>query len=272
MRRYPKEVHEFIAKHVKGRTTAELTAHVNEKFGPIFTEGKMKSYKSNHKLKSGTPVGMPAGGPTKLYPKQVRDFIHKNHKGTGPKDMAELLNEAFGTEYTKEQMKSFYGNNNISSGLTGRFQKGNIPPNKGRTGYVAPGSEKGWFKKGQASHNKMPVGTEVIKGDGYLWKKVAEPNKWRQKHILVWEEKNGEVPDGHVLTFLDGDRTNVDIDNIALITMAESLQLTRMKLRSENPEFTKTGILIAKITTTGHALSKKKKGDHHGQEAELQND
>lgn len=162
--------------------------------------------------------------------------------------MAELLNKTFRTDYTQEQMKSFYGNNDISSGLTG------------------------YFKKGQASHNKMPVGTEVIKGDGYLWKKIAEPNKWRQKHILVWEEKNGKVPEGHVLTFLDGDRTNVDIENIALITMAESLQLTRMELRSENPEFTKTGILIARITTTRHALSKKKKGEHHGQEAELQND
>jgi hypothetical protein len=77
MRRYPKEIHEFIAENVKGRTTAELTTLVNEKFGPLFTEGKMKSYKGNHKLKSGTPVGLPAGGPTKLYPKQVRDFIHR---------------------------------------------------------------------------------------------------------------------------------------------------------------------------------------------------
>lgn len=232
MRRYPEEVHKFIAENVQGRTTKELVELVNAKFGPIFTESKMKSYKTNHKLKSGTPCGLPAGRPTELYPEEVKKFIEENHKGVGPKAMAELLNKTFGTNYTREQLKSYYGNHKINSGLTG------------------------YFKKGQKPLNHKPVGSERIDVDGYTLIKTAEPNIWEPKHKVLWEEKNGKVPEGHVLTFLDGDKRNISLENLALITMAESLEITRSNLRSANPDFTKTGILIAKVKI---ARSKRKK-------------
>lgn len=256
MKRYPKEVHQFIAQNVEGRTTKELVELVNARFGPIFTEGKMKSYKANHKLKSGTPCGLPAGRPTELYPEEIRKFIEQNHAGVGPKDMAELLNKTFGTNYTQAQMKSYYGNHDINSGLTGHFRKGHTPPNKGQKGYHSPGSEKGWFQKGHDPVNHKPVGSERVDVDGYTLIKTAEPNIWTPKHKVIWEAANGKVPEGHVLTFLDGDKGNITLDNLALITMAESLEITRSGLRSSNPEFTKTGILIAKVKIT---RSKRKK-------------
>lgn len=247
MKRYPKEVKAFIAEHVKGTTTKDLVVLVNETFGPIFTESKMKSYKSNNKLKSGTPIGLPAGRPTKLYPKEIKEFIKANHVGVGPKDMMDQLNKTFGTSYSREQIKHYYGNHGINSGLDGQFPKGHIPPNKGRKGYHSPGSEKGWFKKGHRPVNHKPLGSERVDVDGYTLIKTAEPNVWRPKHKVIWEEKNGEVPEGCVLTFLDADKLNINLENLALITMAESLELTRSNLRSENAEFTKTGILIVKV-------------------------
>lgn len=259
MRRYPEEVHQFIAQNVEGRTTKELAELVNVKFGLSFTEAKMKSYKTNHKLKSGTPRGLPAGRPTELYPEEISRFIEQNHSGVGPKDMTELLNKTFGTNYTTTQMKSYYRNHKIDSGLDGRFEKGNIPPNKGKKGYYALGCEKGWFKRGETPINHKPVGSERVDVDGYTLIKTKEPNIWVPKHKVLWEEKNGKVPEGHVLTFLDGDKSNITIDNLALITMAESLELTRSELRSENPEFTKTGILIAKVKTIRNKHKKKTK-------------
>jgi len=256
MKKYSEEIHRFIAENVQGRTTKELVELVNAKFGPIFTELKMKAYKKNHNLKSGTPTGLPAGRPTKLYPAEIKEFIEKNHKGVGPKDMAELLNKTFGTNYTKKQLKSYYKNHKINSGLTGHFQKGHIPANKGLKGYYSPGCEKGWFKKGHKPINHKPIGSERIDKDGYTLVKVAEPNVWKLKHKVIWEEKNGKVPEGYVLTFLDGDKNNITLDNLALISMAESLELTRSNLRSTIPEFAKTGILIAKVKV---ARNKRKK-------------
>lgn len=38
-------------------------------------------------------------------------------------------------------------------------------------------------------------------------------------HRMVWEEANGTLPAAHVLTFLDGDRTNVALENLELVPM-----------------------------------------------------
>ncbi|MCI1958170.1 MAG: HNH endonuclease [Clostridia bacterium] len=190
------------------------------------------------------------------YPNKIQDFIKGNCKGVGSNKMTELLNKSFGTSYTKSQINAYYSNHHINSGLTGRYQKGHVPANKGMKGFYAQGSEKGWFKSGHAPINHKPVGSERVDKDGYTLIKIAEPSVWKQKHKLIWEERNGPVPKGHVLTFLDGNKENITLENLALITMAESLELTRSKLRSKNSEFTKTGILIVKVKTIGNKRKK----------------
>jgi hypothetical protein len=261
MKKYPKEVKTFIEQHVKGTTTSDLVELVNAEFGPIFTNEKMKAFKHNHKLKSGTPSHPKAGSPTKLYSKNVRAYITKNHDGISIMDMTDLLNETFGKQYTYKQIGAFYKNNKIRCGVDCKFQKGGVPQNKGRKGYHALGSEKGWFRKGNRPINHKPVGTEVIQGYGYTWVKVDEPNVWMQKHRLIWEEENGKVPEGSIVTFLDGNKQNITLENLALITKAESLELTRSDLRSENAEFTETGILIVKVKRA-RVMNQKKKDPH----------
>lgn len=165
-RRYPKEVHDFISENVEGRTTRDLTALVNEKFNIGMTEAQMKSYKQNHKLKSGTPNGLPKGHYSKTFPEPVAKYIQKHHKGVGNKEMAERINRKFGASYTAKQLNAYYKNHSLNSGLTGRFEKGHVPPNKGKKGYHSPGSEKGWFQKGHDPKNKTPIGTIHQRGDG----------------------------------------------------------------------------------------------------------
>ena len=40
---------------------------------------------------------------------------------------------------------------------------------------------------------------------------------------------------------------NCTLENLELITMAESLELTRSGLRSTDPNYTETGILVVKV-------------------------
>ncbi|HBR31935.1 MAG TPA: HNH endonuclease, partial [Clostridiales bacterium] len=96
----------------------------------------------------------------KKYSAEVQAFIKHNYIGTGHKEMADLLNKTFGMNYTKSQIKSYYGNHKMNSGLNGRFPKGHIPANKGKKGFHVPGSEKGWFKEGHMPINHKPVGSE----------------------------------------------------------------------------------------------------------------
>lgn len=262
-RRYPKDVHDFIAANAAGRTTRELVSLVNARFGELFTEGSLKAYKSNHGLKSGIGQGAPAGRPTKLFPQEVMDYIMANYKGVGHTEMTALLNSQFGTKYTAQQLKAFYGNRKLDSGLTGRFEKGHIPANKGKKGVCAPGCEKTQFKKGNLPGNTKPIGYERISKDGYVEVKVkmrpSHPlcnDNFVAKHRLIWERLNGPIPDDSVVIFKDGDKRNFAPSNLALITKAERLQMTRRGLFSSDAELTEAGIMVARVQT---AAFKKKK-------------
>ena len=248
-RRFPKEVHDFIRANVDGCTTQDLAAMVNEHFGEqLFTPATMKNYKANNKLRSGTPCGLPKGHPSDVFPQPVADYIRSNYIGVGNQELADRVNTAFGTTYTRKQICAYKKNHGLTSGLTGRFEKGCVSHNKGKKGQCAAGSEKGWFAGGHTPHNKLPVGTVLTKTDGYLWRKIGEGSRdWRQEHRLVWEAANGPVPKGHVLIFKDNDKMNCALDNLALISLAENAQMNTRKLRSTVPEHTETGILMAKI-------------------------
>lgn len=125
-----------------------------------------------------------------------------------------------GHSITAAQIVSWRKRNGITTGRTGRFEKGQTPPNKGRKGFAPPGSEKGWFKKGQIPHTARGVGHESIDDEGYVWIIVAERNPHTgaatrrvMKHRWLWEQAHGPVPEGHALKCLDGDRTNTDPAN-----------------------------------------------------------
>lgn len=259
--RFPKEVHDFIRNNVAGRTAQELADMTNAAFGTNFTASTMKGYKANHKLRSGTPCGLPKGRATEMYPAEVAAYIQANYKGTSYASMAAQLKETFGREYTPAQIMGYYKNHKLNSGLTGRFEKGNIPPNKGRKGYVAPGSEKGWFQKGGTPWDTVPVGTIVTKTGGYLWKKIDDKpgvwlQNWKQLHLLIWEEAHGPVPEGHRVIFKDKNKQNCVLENLALVSLAENAVMNKNGLRFENAAHTETGILIAKVKI---AAGKRKK-------------
>lgn len=189
------------------------------------------------------------------YPEYVREFLIKNNAGKSAREITELLNSTFGTDYTAKGIKGLRARMHLVSGLTGHFEKGHIPANKGKKGYCAPGSEKGWFKKGQIPHNHVPVGTEVMTTDGYLKIKIAEPKQWRFKHIMEWEKYNGKVPEGCMISFKDGDHYNCSIENLMCITKAENAILNHQKLRSESAEQTETAVILAKLK---HKIQQKK--------------
>lgn len=115
-----------------------------------------------------------------------------------------------------------------------RFKKGHVPANKGlrRPGWSAGRMHETQFKKGQKSQNWLPIGTEVVKSDGYLYRKLTDtgypPRDWRQVHRLLWEEHYGPIPDGYHVRFIDGDRRNVTIGNLCLVSRADLAAINRM--------------------------------------------
>ena len=59
--------------------------------------------------------------------------------------------------------------------------------------------------------------------DGYVEIKVAEPRKWALKHRVIWEEANGPIPKGCNIQFRDGNKLNVKIENLYIISRSDQL-------------------------------------------------
>lgn len=260
MKRYSKEIQDFIAANVKGRANEELANLTNKKFGTDFTASKMSSYKCNHNLKSGITYNG-SDKKEKLFPDEIIEFMKTNAKGLYNNELKELVNKTFGTNYSILQIENVKHRHHISSGITGYFEKGHIPQNKGKkmSAEVYEKCAGTMFKKGNIPQNYRPVGSERISKDGYLQIKVAEPDKWQQKNVYIYEQyHNVKVPKGHKVIFLDGDIRNFDVNNLALVSNNEMCRLNQNHRVSKCADITKTNITLTKLEIT--IRDKMKKG------------
>lgn len=88
------------------------------------------------------------------------------------------------------------------------------------------------FKKGCMPHTKKKLWTERINRDGFIEISVPErnphtgaPTRYKHKHVWLWECENGLVPKGHVVVFVDGDKSKCALENLMLVTRAELLSM-----------------------------------------------
>lgn len=181
-----------------------------------------------------------------IYTEEEKEFIAGNAKGRSTKELTDMVNKKFGLSLRTSQIRAFKKNYSITSGVDCRFKKDQEPWNKGKTGLDLGGKET-QFKKGNKPHNYMPVGSERINGDGYVDIKIADPDEWKGKHILIWEKHNGPVPEGHVIIFGDRDNRNFEIENLICVSRQELLVMNQNGLIKNNSELTKTGVIIADL-------------------------
>lgn len=114
-------------------------------------------------------------------------------------------------------------------GAAFRFKKGQVPANKGtrRPGWGPGRMKETQFKKGVAT-NWHPVGSTRLV-DGYLYRKVSDTRhvpwtrNWRQEHYLLWEAAHGPIPKGHNVQFANGDRTDIRLDNLELVSRRDNM-------------------------------------------------
>lgn len=249
---------DWLRENVPGRSTKEVTVLINQqgfdkKYGMVFTDAIMKGAKSRFGFKSGTPTGNPKGYSSK-YPDGMAEYVESIAKGKSTAELVEAVNRKYGAGTIGiRQMKAYKKNHGINTGLTGQFEPGHIPANKGKK--MSPEQyekcKATMFRKGNVPANHMEVGEYTHTTDGYLVRKVKEDGTQRERfefvHRRVWEEHNGPIPEGKMVSFLDGDKDNCDIENLILIDNAENLEMNRSKLRFDNPDFTKAGATVAKL-------------------------
>lgn len=107
------------------------------------------------------------------------------------------------------------------------------------------------FKKGNIPANHRPIGSERIDNrDGSILIKIQDGHlqkNWMSKSRYIYEQAHGKIPKGYKVIFADGNNRNFDLDNLILVSNAEELIMNQRKLMSNDAEFTKTGVVIAKV-------------------------
>lgn len=134
--------------------------------------------------------------------------------------------QSLGLESSREKIqRTGYEASKSPASIAARFQKGSVPLNKGKK--VSPEiyskMQHTMFKKGQTPLNHRDVGSERVNVYGYIEIKVAEPNRWRLKHRIIWEQVNGTIPRGYNVQFKNHNPLDCRIENLYLISKAEQM-------------------------------------------------
>lgn len=284
--RYPPEVHEFVKEWAPKLRDRELAKACNEALGTSFTAESMKSFRGNHGYRNGKKqwTSEEYWKYQTRYPQGMYEFIRDNSWNVSSKEMAEIVNEKFGTSFTASGMKQFRQRHGIKSGCTGWYQKGHAPGTKGKTieEICKNDPEKlarvrsTQFKKGHKPDNQYPLGTIAVTTGGYKIRKRSMTGtlweRWEFLHRAVWEEHNGPVPEGMCVSFRDSDRMNCDIENLMLITKAENAALTGNGYRSEIPELTDAGLAVIRLKNVTRDLRNRRKKERKEKHERRSND
>ncbi|MEA4975970.1 MAG: HNH endonuclease signature motif containing protein [Paludibacter sp.] len=129
----------------------------------------------------------------------------------------------------------------LNSTSSGRIQKGECLSPETQFQKGCPGATKGlrieaiikdeeklrnWrekclWKKGNKPYNTGKDGEiRWRKNVGYYFIRIAE-NNWEFLHRYIWQQKNGEIPQGFNVIFKDGNRRNCRLSNLECISDAE---------------------------------------------------
>lgn len=185
------------------------------------------------------------------YTEEQAKFIRDNVQGRSTYELTQLFNKTFGLNLEVRKIRAYMKNHGLRNGINAQFKKGHIPANKGTKGLYNVGGNRTSFKKGNKPQNYKPIGYERVDREGYVLVKVSDTGPWHQrwkhKHKVIWEEANGPIPKGYKLIFLDGNKQNISLDNLQLVTSAQLARLNQHHLIFNNPDLTRTGVLIADI-------------------------
>jgi hypothetical protein len=161
---------------------------------------------------------------------EMDKILAENYPCKETAEVARMLNLTSSQVRTRAKRLKLHKNQDILVMIreNGMFLKGHVPFNKGKKQHeymseeVIERSKATRFKKGQIPPNTRRIGDERINVYGYV--EVKTDKGFILKHRLIWEEKNGPVPKGCILRFKNGNKQDLRIENIELLTFSQNMR------------------------------------------------
>lgn len=258
-----KERDNYLKEIYEGRTNREIAKLMSSKFNYKFTENSIDSRKVILGIRSGKCC-------SNIFTRDIVEYVKNNHKGKSTIELSEEVNKKFNLHTNSDSIQNLKSRIKKSEGFEfeparndGCFIKGQKSWNKGKKWdeFMSKESQEKsritCFKKGNDPANMDAIGTEKWKSghkdrndEGFLYVKVQDKHgrfNWKAKHRLIWEQAYGKIPKGYKVIFKDGNRHNITLENLALVSNSQMLILNSHKLIFEEQELTEVGINIAKV-------------------------
>ena len=106
------------------------------------------------------------------------------------------------------------------------------------------------------NRNSLPICSEAtFRGVVHI---KTKRGRWEPKHRVVWEKENGPIPHNYVLIFKDGDKNNISLENLILVTRRELAIINKKKLLDVANVYRETAILTGRIIAKTTELERDK--------------
>ena len=198
-----------------------------------------------------------------IFNDEQRQFIKDNYLGISSDQLTKMLNDKFGTQFEVKSIMNFKQNNKLKSGVEVQWKKGHVPHNKGqKMSQERYEKQKPFmFQKDYTPIHNKAIGSERVVRHGHIQVKVTDEKhkgkkNWKYKHHLVYEQHYGSIPEGMVITFVDGDCTNFDIDNLVAVKNADLVWLNKHGMKFKDRELLESSISLGRLSM---AVNEKKR-------------
>ena len=244
----------FLRRGYRKMPIRDLTDAFNARFGLDKTPVQVRAALNKRGITCGR------WGKRGLFSQEQAEFICREYRRRPLVELADAVNDCFGTSFTTAQMRAFTKNHNVRSGRTGRFEPGHKTWNSGMKGYEAGGrSKETRFQPGsppESARNYRPIGSVRVNDDGYLERKVtddqsiAPARRWVGEHRLLWEAEKGPIPESHAVVFLDGDPLNLELENLRCVHRGVLARMNKRGLSKTLGDARKAAIFACEIEDT----------------------
>ena len=157
----------------------------------------------------------------KMYSDELVQFIEKNRLKKDVKQMCLMIENEFDRKITPKALRKYYYRHNL------KFKKMTTP-------------------RQNCTHAK-PIGTESKPDKNGLVRIKINEKQWVYKQRYIYEQYYGEIPKGHKVIFLNGDKNDYRKENLAIAPNKDVLQVYGRNLTSSDPEVTRLGLQVAHL-------------------------
>lgn len=215
---FTKEQDEWIIAHYNDMPLTKLLTMFNEKFAQSRSYDVLKQ-----RCRKTLHLKHYAFGELRVWSDEYDEWLKANIDSHSRKGLTDAFNERFGTHMSEGSIKVRC---NKTLGL--RFSD-----NKERLSKLH-------------SDGHAPTGNVIVTKQGYCLIK-GEDRKYHPAGKYLYEQANGKMPKGAQIVFLDGDRTNLSLDNIYCVSGKVERELNKRRWRFNDPIMTLTAIKTCEL-------------------------